>query len=103
MKKLLELVAVIIFSTGLVIGQDPCVKCKCDEYPVPAGCEKCCGVISGKVKFSKPPTVTVVNDQESLDLQITDKTVVRGRHEEGDIVTVVYRKSTKVAGLIIGQ
>jgi hypothetical protein len=105
MKKLLELLLVLLFSVGLVVGQDQCANCKCTEYPVPAGCEKCCGVIKGRVAASSGTQVKVTTaDGESRELRITkNETVVRGKFDEGDQVTVVYRKSTKVAGLILGR
>jgi hypothetical protein len=104
MKKLLELVLVLLFSAGLVVGQDQCANCKCTEYPVPKGCEKCCGVIEGFVAASSGTQVGVKTaDGELRELRITNETVVRGKVDKGDRVTVVYRKSKNVAGLILGR
>jgi hypothetical protein len=104
MKRLPEFVLLLVLGGGLMVGQDQCANCKCTEYPVPKECEKCCGVITGKVSESSTTQVKVTAaGGESHELTVTHKTVISGKFEPGDQVTVVYRRSTNEAGLIRGQ
>ena len=60
-------------------------------------------MIEGTVKASSGTQVVVETaDGEESTLRITNETLVRGKVDEGHRVTVVYRKSTHVAGLISG-
>jgi len=100
MKKLIGFVLLFVLCAGCAWAQDQCANCKCTEYPVPDGCEKCCGVIRGKVTAASASHVAVASDKETQDLQITQNTVIPRKIQQGDSVTVVYNKGTKEAGLV---
>ena len=87
-----------------VKAQEGCSDCDCYHFPLPKKCEKCCGVVVGKISSVTNSSVEISEKETTKDnvtakkkFAIRPETKKNAPLKEGASATVYYRKEGDVA------